>query len=89
MVGCFQVNTEIVAIQKVRTAAGEQQLKKLIQDHVDLTGSAKGAALLADWSNVLPRFWQLVPPSESFTPEASEEAVKVSSSEDRVPATAA
>ncbi|BDA41678.1 Ferredoxin-dependent glutamate synthase, chloroplastic [Coccomyxa sp. Obi] len=84
-----KVNTEIVAIQRVSTAAGEQQLKKLIQDHVDLTGSAKGAALLADWSNVLPRFWQLVPPSESFTPEASEEAVNRASAEDRVPATAA
>ena len=87
--GNLQVNTEIVAIQRVSTAAGEQQLKKLIQDHVDLTGSAKGAALLADWSNVLTRFWQLVPPSESFTPEASEEAVNRASAEDRVPATAA
>ena len=70
-----QVNSEIVAIQRVRTAAGEQQLRKLVQDHVDLTGSARGAALLADWGASLPRFWQLVPPSESFTPEVSEEAL--------------
>ncbi len=86
---CAQVNSEIVAIQRVCTAAGEQQLRKLIQDHVDLTGSKKGAALLADWQAALPKFWQLVPPSESFTPEASEEALaKVEPPASGVPAAA-
>ena len=59
----MQVNGEIVSIQRVCTPAGEQQLKKLIQDHVDLTGSKKGAAILQDWSSTLQKFWQLVPPS--------------------------
>ena len=59
----MQVNGEIVSIQRVCTPAGEQQLKKLIQDHVDLTGSKKGAAILKDWSASLQKFWQLVPPS--------------------------
>ena len=59
----LQVNGEIVSIQRVCTPAGEQQLKKLIQDHVDLTGSKKGAAILQDWSSTLQQFWQLVPPS--------------------------
>ncbi len=58
-----QVNGEIVSIQRVCTPAGEQQLKKLIQDHVDLTGSKKGEAILQDWSSSLQKFWQLVPPS--------------------------
>ena len=58
-----QVNGEIVSIQRVCTPAGEQQLQKLIQDHVDLTGSTKGAAILQDWSASLQKFWQLVPPS--------------------------
>jgi hypothetical protein len=40
------------------------------------TGSAKGAALLADWGASVERFWQLVPPSEAGTPEASVEAEK-------------
>lgn len=71
----MQINGEIVAIQRVCTPAGEQQLKKLIEDHVALTDSAKGKKLLADWASALPKFWQLVPPSESFTPEASEEAI--------------
>ncbi len=37
-----QVNEEIVFIQRVRTAAGEAQLKQLIQDHVERTGEARG-----------------------------------------------
>lgn len=60
---CAQVNGEIVSIQRVCTPAGEQQLKKLIQDHVDLTGSKKAEAILSDWSTSLQKFWQLVPPS--------------------------
>lgn len=60
---CLQVNGEIVSIQRVCTPAGEQQLKKLIEDHVDLTGSSKAAAILKDWSASLQKFWQLVPPS--------------------------
>ena len=52
-----------MSIQRVCTPAGEQQLQKLIQDHVDLTGSTKGAAILEDWSASLQKFWQLVPPS--------------------------
>lgn len=35
------------------------------------TGSSKGATILKDWDKYLPLFWQLVPPSEEDTPEAS------------------
>ncbi len=70
------MNTEIVQIQRVGTPAGEQQLRKLVEDHASLTGSARGAALLADWPAALERFWQLVPPSEANTPEASQAAAE-------------
>jgi glutamate synthase (ferredoxin) len=70
------VNGEIVTMQRVGTPAGEAQLKTLIEDHVAKTGSPKGTALLADWSASLEQFWQLVPPSESNTPEASNEVVE-------------
>lgn len=85
----MQVNTEIVQIQRVETAAGEAQLRDLIQTHVDLTQSSKGAAILNDWSNQLPKFWQLVPPSEASTPEASKAEEKQSAGTQRVPASAA
>jgi glutamate synthase (ferredoxin) len=65
-----KVNPESVKMQRVTTAAGEQQLKQLITDHQAKTGSPKAAEILASWSQHLPRFWQLVPPSEADSPEA-------------------
>lgn len=37
------------------------------------TGSTKGSTILREWDSYLPRFWQLVPPSEEDTPEACAE----------------
>ncbi|MEQ9486183.1 glutamate synthase large subunit [Coleofasciculus sp. F4-SAH-05] len=71
-----KVNPEIVKIQRVTTSAGEQQLKALIQAHVDRTDSAKAKTILANWSEFLGKFWQVVPPSEEDTPEANPDAVK-------------
>lgn len=68
-----KVNTEIVAVQRVPSGAGEAQLKSLIQHHFDRTGSTKAKALLADWANALPKFYQLVPPSEANAPECAAE----------------
>ncbi|MGB3509170.1 MAG: glutamate synthase-related protein [Microcoleaceae cyanobacterium] len=77
-----RVNNEIVSIQRVSTPAGEAQLQELISLHVEKTGSEKAKAILANWSEYLPKFYQVVPPSEADTPEASVEtgekvAVKV------------
>lgn len=66
-----KVNPEIVSLQRVSTTAGEQQLKGLIETHLDRTGSAKAKVILDNWSAYLPKFWQVVPPSEADTPEVS------------------
>lgn len=66
-----RVNGEIVRVQRVITKAGNAQLKGLLEDHVQKTGSVKAKALLADWENAVQKFWQLVPPSEANTAEAS------------------
>ena len=66
-----QVNPEIVKVQRVLAAAGEQQLKALIAAHSERTSSQKAAHILAHWSEYLPKFWQVVPPSEAETPEAN------------------
>lgn len=66
-----KVNGEIVTIQRVCSAAGAAALRKLISDHVERTGSTLGSEILANWAEALPKFWQLVPPSEASTPEAS------------------
>ncbi|MGK7921584.1 MAG: glutamate synthase-related protein [Trichodesmium sp.] len=77
-----RVNNEIVSIQRVCTPVGEQQLKDLISLHIERTGSEKAKTILDNWSEYLPKFYQVVPPSEADTPEASvdtgkEVAVKV------------
>ncbi|MEG4446160.1 glutamate synthase-related protein [Microcoleus sp. AT9_B5] len=71
------VNGEIVKIQRVCTAAGEAQLKELIEAQRDRTGSKKAEKILANWSEYLPKFWQVVPPSEANSPEASEQKIAV------------
>ncbi|WNZ26447.1 glutamate synthase large subunit [Leptolyngbya sp. NK1-12] len=72
-----KVNPEIVKVQRVVTAAGEQQLKELIAAHLDRTGSPKAKQILGHWSEYLPKFWQVVPPSEANSPEADPNAEKV------------
>lgn len=71
------MNTEIVGIQRVITAAGEAQLKSLIEEHASKTGSAKAKALLSDWAAAKGQFWQIVPPAEKNTAEANPEVEAV------------
>ncbi|MEW5860975.1 MAG: glutamate synthase-related protein [Cyanobacteriota bacterium] len=69
-----KVNPEIVKLQRVRTPAGEQQLKELIELHAERASSQKAKDILANWAEYLPKFWQVVPPSEADSPEANPEA---------------
>ncbi|MEM9007204.1 MAG: glutamate synthase large subunit [Cyanobacteria bacterium P01_F01_bin.86] len=69
------VNPEIVKVQRVITPAGDQQLKAMIEQHAQRTGSQKATHILANWDTYLPLFWQVVPPSEADTPEANPDAV--------------
>ncbi|MFM7423447.1 MAG: glutamate synthase-related protein, partial [Elainella sp.] len=72
-----KVNPEIVKVQRVVTPAGEQQLKGLIETHLAQTGSPKAKRILDNWAELLPQFWQVVPPSEADSPEANPSAEKV------------
>ncbi len=64
-----KVNPEIVKVQRICTPEGEKQLKDLITIHVNKTGSKKGQLILENWAEYLPKFWQVVPPSEAENPE--------------------
>jgi len=75
-----KVNGEIVSCQRVETQAGETQLQRLLQEHVARTGSAKAQAVLDNWEAMLPKFWQVVPPSEANTPEVTNEVAEVAAS---------
>ena len=67
------VNPEIVKIQRVITEAGAKQLQELIKTHAERTGSPKAKKILQNWQEFLPKFWQLVPPSEADSLEANPE----------------
>lgn len=72
-VGGFEekVNSEIVIAQRIKTPAGEAQVKQLVEKHVELTGSSRGQEILDNWTENVQKFWQLVPPSEKNTPETN------------------
>jgi len=57
-----------VNIQRVNDI-GANQLKELIQAHVDATDSKKGRHILENWKEFLPKFWHVFPSSESEAPE--------------------
>ncbi|MEE3716382.1 glutamate synthase-related protein [Tumidithrix elongata RA019] len=67
-----KLSKETLKVQRVATAAGERQLKELIQASSDRTGSPKAKQILSNWSYYLPLFWQVVPPSEANSPEATD-----------------
>ncbi|MBD2693316.1 glutamate synthase large subunit [Anabaena catenula] len=68
------VNKAIVKTQRVVTEAGAKQLYELIKTHSDRTNSPKAKLIIQNWEEYLPKFWQLVPPSEADSPEANPEA---------------
>ena len=72
-----RVNPEIVKVQRVITSAGAQQLQDMLSNHAERTGSTKAARILADWEHYLPKFWQVVPPSEADRPETLDSAETV------------
>ena len=69
------INPESVKLQRVISPSGEQQLRELIQSHESRTGSPKAKMILQNWQEFLPKFWQLVPPSEADSPEANPNTV--------------
>lgn len=68
-----RLSQETLKVQRVSTVAGENQLKELIQSSYENTGSSRAKEVLDNWSIYLPKFWQVVPPSEQNSPEATDE----------------
>ncbi|MFN3361136.1 MAG: glutamate synthase-related protein, partial [Pseudanabaenaceae cyanobacterium] len=71
--GCFQsrLSKETLTVQRVTSPAGIAQLKDLLHMSLEATGSHKVQRILNRWEEYLPQFWQVVPPSELNTPEAT------------------
>ncbi|HVE62476.1 MAG TPA: glutamate synthase-related protein [Mycobacteriales bacterium] len=55
-----RVNTAMVRVDRVSLPYGEQ-LRALVERHVQSTDSVVGRALLGDWAESLTRFWRVAP----------------------------
>ena len=54
-------NTEMVGLERIETEGESQELKDILQRHIDYTGSEKAKALIADWSSSLAKFVKVMP----------------------------
>lgn len=67
-----RISQEALVLQRVTAKAGIAQLQELVQMSSDRTNSPKAKMILENWQEHLPHFWQVVPPSEQNSPEASD-----------------
>jgi len=51
-------------VLRIRAPAAELQLRALLEEHVEHTGSPRAKAILNDWAQALGHFWQVAPVSE-------------------------
>lgn len=56
-----RVNPEALLWTRVTEGRWAQDLRRLVERHVEETGSPYATNLLHKWDDVLPRFWQIVP----------------------------
>ncbi|MCY4726210.1 glutamate synthase large subunit [Nocardioides sp. STR2] len=80
-----RVNPELVELAPV-TGKAADELKALVEQHAEETGSAVATALLADWDASLARFTEVMPSDYKRVLEAREEALEDGLSEDEAAA---
>jgi len=69
-------NTSMVGLEKLEDPEEINDLKQLIQQHVDYTESAKGAKVLADWNAIVPKFVKVMPKDYKRVLQAIKEALE-------------
>ena len=55
------LNKAMIAIEKVENKYDIQELRAMIEEHVENTGSARGKEILADFDAYLPKFKKIIP----------------------------
>lgn len=55
------INKEMVSMEEVSQKADRKELKTLIREHVEKTGSKKGQQILDDFDAYLPKFKKIIP----------------------------
>ena len=77
-----RVNPEMVELAPV-TGKAADELRTLVEQHAEETGSTVAAALLADWDTSLGRFTEVMPGDFKRVLEAREEALEEGLDEDQ------
>jgi glutamate synthase (NADPH/NADH) large chain len=80
-----RVNPELVELSPV-TGKAADELKALVEQHAEETGSAVATALLSDWDASLARFTEVMPSDFKRVLEAREEALEDGLDEDEAAA---
>lgn len=55
------INKEMISMEDVNRKADQTELRRLIQEHVDKTGSEKGRKILEAFEDYLPKFKKIIP----------------------------
>lgn len=56
-----RINPQLVRAERIADETDELNLRTLIEQHADVTGSTWSRGLLDNWTNTLPLFWKIVP----------------------------
>ena len=80
-----RVNPELVELAPI-TGKAVDELRSLVEEHAEETGSAVATALLADWDTSLARFTEVMPSDFKRVLEAKEEALEEGLTEDEADA---
>jgi glutamate synthase (NADPH/NADH) large chain len=54
-------NMEMIELEKVETAEDVETLRRMVETHLEKTGSTVAAAMLEDWNNALAKFVKVIP----------------------------
>ncbi|MDX2256674.1 MAG: glutamate synthase large subunit [Pseudanabaenaceae cyanobacterium bins.39] len=69
-------NTSMVGLEKLEDPEEIDDLKHLIQQHVNYTESAKGAKVLSDWNAMVPKFVKVMPKDYKRVLQSIKEALE-------------
>ncbi len=68
-------NMAMVALEELEDAEEIKDLAEIIQQHIDYTGSQKGAKVLANWQEIVPKFVKVMPKDYKRVLQAIEKAI--------------
>jgi glutamate synthase (ferredoxin) len=69
-------NTEMVGLETLEDPEEIQDLKEVIQRHIDLTQSQKGVKVLANWETMVPKFVKVMPRDYKRVLQAIQKAIE-------------